>query len=127
MNNITVIGRITKTPNLRSVKIEGVDTPVLNFTLAVDDGFRRDKNGKKLDTEFFRVTAWRGAAKAIAENCDKGREMAVKGAVHLEKYTVDGETVYYMAIPRPDGFEFCGKKVANDAEGTEDEELPWQE
>ena len=127
MNNLTIIGRITKKPNLRKVPVNGEDTSVLNFTVAVDDGFRKDENGKKVDTEFFRVTAWRGAAESIAKNCDKGREIAIKGAVHLDSY--DGETgkVYYLAIPRPDGFEFCGTKVVNDAAGTEETELPWQE
>ena len=126
MNNLTVIGRMTKDPNLRKVPVNGKETPVLNFTVAVDDGFRTDENGKKLDTEFFRVTAWRGAAEAIAKNCPKGREIAIKGAVHLGHYDGDNGTVWHLSIPRPDGFEFCGKKIANEARDT-DEETPWQE
>ena len=127
MNNLTIIGRITKDLNLRTASVNGVDTKVLNFTVAVDDGFRKDKDGNKLDTEFFRITAWRGAAESIAKHCSKGREIAIKGAVHMDKYTKDGKDMYYLSIPRPDGFEFCGTKVVNDTTGTEEVELPWQE
>lgn len=128
MINATVIGRMTKEPNLRTVNINGVQTPVLNFTLACDDGFRKDESGKKLDTEFIRVTAWRGAAEAIAKYCDKGRSLGVKGAIHLGNYRdkQTGEIRYNLEIPRPEGFEFLGaapvERVDNDPV---DEELPW--
>jgi len=126
MINATIIGRITKELNLRKVPINGTDTPVLNFTVAADDGFRKDKDGNKVDTEFFRVTAWRGAAESIAKYCGKGREIAVKGAVHLEYYTgKDGQKVAYLSIPRPEGFEFCGQKTVNEAPA--EVELPWEE
>lgn len=130
MINATVIGRMTKDPALRIVDINGVQTPVLNFTLACDDGFRKDESGKKLDTEFIRVTAWRGAAEAIAKYCGKGRALGVKGAIHLGKYVdkTTNEVRYNLEIPRPDGFEFLGNApvdhVDNEPVETE-EDLPW--
>ena len=138
-----ITGRMTADPTLRTVKIadsDGAvrDTKVLDFYLACDDGFRTDENGKKIGTEFFRVTAWRGAAEVIAKNGYKGRQMTVTGASHLKNYTSGGMTRFYMAIPSPWYFELLGAKgepeqvVANDApvnapetDVTGDPETPW--
>ena len=129
MINATVIGRMTKEPNLRTVNINGVQTPVLNFTLACDDGFKKDDNGKKVDTEFIRVTAWRGAAEAIAKYCGKGRSLGVKGAIHLGKYLdkQTNEVRYNLEIPRPEGFEFLGSAPVEHVDNTPEdvEDLPW--
>lgn len=138
-----ITGRMTADPTLRTVKIADADgtardTKVLDFYLACDDGFRVDANGKKIGTEFFRVTAWRGAAEAIAKNGRKGRQMTVTGASHLQNYSSNGMTRYFMAIPKPWYFEFLGSKgeteqvVANDVpenapetDVTGDIETPW--
>lgn len=118
MNNTTIIGRMTADPIVKTVKVKNLDTKVLNFYVAVDDGF-----GDQQKTDFFHITAWRGAAEAIGQYMTKGREIAVKGAVHLEKYMKDNEVRYTMAIPRPDGFEFLGRKVQNEVK--DDDTTPW--
>ena len=74
MNNCTFIGRMTKDPVKKIVPINGVETSVLNFYIAVDDGF-----GDYKKTDFIHVTAWRGAADAIAQYMTKGSEIAIKG------------------------------------------------
>lgn len=121
MNNTTMIGRMTAEPNLRMVDIKdgkGQTTPVIDFYIAVDDNF-----GEYKKTDFVHVTAWRGAAKMIAEYMSKGREIAVKGAVHLGSYkTKNGEIRYHLDMPRPDGFEFLGKRVNNETTETDPEE-----
>jgi single-strand DNA-binding protein len=125
MNNCTFIGRITKDPILRKVPVGGVETSVLNFYMAVDDGF-----GEYQKTDFIHVTAWRGAADTIAKYMTKGREIAVKGAVHLENYNTKNaegkeEARACLSIPRPEGFEFLGRKVANDT--PDDADCPFEE
>lgn len=141
MINATIVGRITKDLQVRTVMIGDKATPVLNFTLACDDGNRVDKDGKRIGTEFIRVTAWRGAADAIAKYCYKGRAMAVAGAIHLGKYAdqQNGGLHYNLTVPSPTMFEFLGanneveKKVANDIpeeveNGTVDPlETPWDD
>lgn len=126
MNNLTIVGRLTKDPVLRKVMVNGEETSTATIVIAVDDGNRKDKNGNKIGVEFFRLKAWRGAAETIVTYCKKGDWLTAKGAVHLEKYTGENGVVYYMSIPHPDGFEFCGKKVNNESRET-DPELPWDE
>ena len=116
MNNCTFIGRMTADPIVRKVPVGGVETSVLNFYIAVDDGF-----GDYKKTDFIHVTAWRGAADAIGKYMTKGREIAVKGAVHAETFTAKNketgkeEQRTVLSMPRPEGFEFLGRKVANEA------------
>ena len=118
MNNCTFIGRMVRDPEVRKVNIKNVETSVLNFDIAVDDGF-----GEYKTTDFIRVTAWRGAADAIGQYVTKGREIAVCGAIHWSKNTKDGKTFYNLEMPRPTGFEFLGRKVVNEA--AETDECPW--
>ena len=118
MNNCTFIGRLTKDPIVRKVPVKGVETSVCNFTIAADDGF-----GEYQKTDFIHVTAWRNAADAIGKYMTKGREIAVMGAVHLENYKAKNEqgieeTRWQLAVPRASGFEFLGKRIAQDDDGT---------
>jgi single-strand DNA-binding protein len=97
MNNITIVGRMTDDPYVRKVNIGGVETSVCNFYVAVDEGF-----GAKKNTEFFHVSAWRGAADAIGKYMGKGREITVSGAVHLETFKskiLDSQTKTYVMDP----------------------------
>lgn len=78
MNKVHIIGNVTKDPVLRSTP-SGVS--VCDFTVAVN---RRSKDSNEAD--FFRVTAWR----QLGENChrylQKGRKVAVVGAVSARAY-----------------------------------------
>lgn len=87
MNKITIIGNLTRDPELRSTR-DGI--AVCSFTVAVN---RRAKPGQPQEADYFRVTAWRG----LAENCKKflgkGRKVAVVGSVSVSTYTGnDGST-----------------------------------
>ena len=125
MNNASFSGRLTKDPIVRKVPIKGVETSVVNFTLAVDDGY-----GAYRKTDFVHVTAWRGAADTIGEYMSKGREMKVWGSVHLDNYKVKSEqgveeTRWCLAVPRPYGFEFGEKRIVNEA--TDNDQVPFPE
>ena len=93
MNKVTIIGNLTRDPEMRSTK-DG--TPVCSFTVAVN---RRVQEG----ADFFRVNAWRG----LAENCKrylaKGRKVAVVGSVRVNTYTAqDGSTRASMEVTAED-------------------------
>jgi single-strand DNA-binding protein len=76
VNNLTIIGNLSRDPELRSTP-SGV--AVCTFTVAV--------NRRNNEADFFRCTAWR----QLAENCQrflaKGRKVAVRGSVSLNTYT----------------------------------------
>lgn len=89
MNNVILIGRLTRDPELRYTTSQ---MAVATFTLAID---RPTKADKEKETDFPRVKAFG----KTAENCEKylakGRMVAVQGSLQTGSYTnKDGATVY---------------------------------
>ena len=86
MNKITIIGNLTKAPELRSTQ-DG--TPVCGFTVAVNR--QRTKNNPEPGADFFNVNAWRGLGENCAKFLDKGRKVAVTGRISLRTWEKDGK------------------------------------
>ena len=85
MNKLTIIGNLTRDPELRTTQ-SGLS--VCSFTVAVDR--RRSQNN---ETDYFRVTVWRGMAEICQKYLAKGRKVAVCGPVAVNTYTAnDGST-----------------------------------
>ncbi len=93
MNNVTLIGRLTKDPELRYLPESG--TPVSNFTLAVDKGLSKEKK-QELDSknqptaDFIRIIAWGKIAENAANYLRKGRLVGVQGRIQTGSYEKDG-------------------------------------
>ena len=122
MNNITVIGRITKDAETRTVKVAGVDTLVTDFTLAANEGY-----GENQTTEYFRVTIWRDRGAKMALGLKKGRILAVKGAVSARGWIDnEGKARAQLEIKNP-SVQFIDKKPGDpeDAPEAEGEEKPF--
>lgn len=81
MNKLTIIGNLTRDPELRTTA-SGVN--VCSFTVAVNK--RSKKDGEQQDADFFRVSAWRGLADVCSKYLAKGRKVAVVGSVSLHTY-----------------------------------------
>ena len=86
MNKITIIGNLTKAPELRSTQ-DG--TPVCGFTVAVNR--QKTKNNPDPGADFFNVNAWRGLGENCAKYLDKGRKVAVSGRISLRTWEKDGK------------------------------------
>ena len=89
MNNVVLIGRLTKDPELRYTT--GTQTAVCHITLAVD----RPKTGDKKETDFIRVTVFGKQAENTDRYCFKGMQVAVNGSIQTGSYKDrDGKMVY---------------------------------
>ena len=89
MNNVILIGRLTRDPELRYTTSQ---MAVATFTLAID---RPTKADKEKETDFPRIKAFG----KTAENCEKylakGRMVAVQGSLQTGSYEdKDGKRVY---------------------------------
>ena len=82
MNNITIVGRLTKDPELKYIPSTG--TAVCTFDVAVDRG-RKDKNGNN-EVDFFRVETFGKTAEACANFTGKGCWIAVNGSSISDRY-----------------------------------------
>lgn len=114
MNKLTIIGNLTRDPELRSTPN---GTSVCDFTVAVNR--RNRSSGQNQDqqpeADFFRVTAWRERGENCAKFLAKGRKVCVVGPVSVRTYTGnDGQTRASLEVTA-DEVEFLSSK--NDAQG----------
>ncbi len=92
MNNVVLIGRLTKKPEVRYTQGSGDQLAVAVFTLAVD---RPARAGKERQADFIRITVFGRQAENCERYLDKGRQVAVQGRIQTGSYTnKDGSTVY---------------------------------
>lgn len=78
MTNVTILtGRITKDLELK----QAGQTTVTNFSLAVDNPFKRD------DTSFFDVVAFGKTAELLNNYCNKGSKILVEGNLKQDRFT----------------------------------------
>lgn len=81
LNNCTLMGRLTKDPELRYTNSE---TAVASFTIACDrDTTSRD--GER-ETDFIDVVVWRGTAEFVAKYFAKGSEIIVNGRLQIRSW-----------------------------------------
>lgn len=80
MNKLTIIGNLTKDPELRSTST-GIN--VCSFTVAVNRKYRVEGQP---DADFFDVTAWRERGELCAKFLQKGKKVCVIGAVSLKTW-----------------------------------------
>ena len=83
LNHITVMGRLTRDPELRRT---GSGVAVTNFTVAVDRDFADKQSGEK-ETDFIDVVAWRSTAEFVEKYFSKGRMAVVSGRLQMRKWT----------------------------------------
>ena len=83
LNNITIMGRLTATPELKTTPS---GTPVTSFTLAVERDFKDRETGERT-ADFIDCVAWRGAAEIVTRYFTKGRMAVVAGRLQIRNYT----------------------------------------
>ncbi|NDI37250.1 single-stranded DNA-binding protein [Chengkuizengella sediminis] len=94
MNRSILIGRLTKSPELRYTP-SGV--AVTQFTLAVDRTFTNSEGKKEAD--FINIVTWRKLAETCAEYLEKGRLTAFEGRIQVRNYeNNEGRRVYVTEI-----------------------------
>jgi len=94
MNNVVLIGRLVRDPELRFTP-SGV--AVATFTLAVDRPFTNQSGQREVD--FIPIVAWRQLGETCANHLRKGRLAAVQGRIQTRHYeNNDGRRVYVTEV-----------------------------
>lgn len=129
LNNITIMGRLTKNPELRRTN-NGI--AVATATVAVNRDYDREK------TDFLDIVAWRGTGEFLAKNFAKGRAICVNGRLETRQwsdksgnnrtsYEIIAENVYF-ADSKPAGVSPAATDYVPDAVtdyASDDDELPF--
>lgn len=74
MQHLTIAGNVGKDAELRKTQS---GEPVLNFTLAVDNG--KDASGEKRQPTWFDCALWGKRAESLAPHITKGSKLVVTG------------------------------------------------
>lgn len=83
LNHITLMGRLTRDPELRSTTS---GTPVASFTLAVDRDYSSRDSGER-QTDFIDIVAWRQTGEFVSKYFQKGSMAVVTGRLQIRDWT----------------------------------------
>lgn len=108
MNKLTIIGNLTKDPELRTTT-SGIS--VCSFTVAVN---RRGQQQEGMPTaDYFKVTAWRERGENCAKFLQKGKKVCVVGPVDVETYTANDGTTRAQLKVTADEIEFLSQRISD--------------
>jgi len=92
-NNVTLIGRAVKAPELKDC---GRANSRAGFVLAVDRPYK-DTEGKR-PTDFLHVVSWGKLAEICSEYIKKGSLVLVGGRIQARSYELDKETKWITEV-----------------------------
>ena len=100
MNNVCLVGRLTRDPELRTT---GTGISTTTFSLAVDG--RPSANGEP-HTDFINIVVWRVQAENVCKYCSKGSMVAVIGRITSRSYDAQDGTKRYVTEVVADNVRF---------------------
>lgn len=114
INNLTLVGRLTKDPDL---KYTGNGTAVTTFTLAVNRNFTNQSGEREAD--FINCVIWRKPAETLANYAKKGVLIGVTGRIQTRSYdNQQGQKVYVTEVIA-DNFQLLESKKADSSQNTQ--------
>lgn len=139
MNRVFLMGRLTKDPEMRYTSTN--NTPLCNFSLAVDRRFTRQ--GEEKQADFINIVAWSNTAEFCSKYFSKGLRVVVEGRIQTRTWDdnegkkhyateVVADEVHFADSKRSDspaGGNFNTPSKSNNSEGfyaiDDDDELPF--
>lgn len=114
INNIVLVGRLTKDPDLRYTTS---GTGVATFTLAVNRNFTSADGTREAD--FINCVIWRKPAETLVNYAKKGVLIGVKGRIQTRSYdNQQGQKVYVTEVIA-DNFQLLESKKADSSQNTQ--------
>lgn len=91
MNNVSLVGRLTKDPEMRYTQAN--NTAVAGFTLAVN---RRVKADNQPDADFIAIVAWQKTAEFCNKYFVKGQQVWVQGRIQTRTWDDNDGKKHYV-------------------------------
>ena len=111
MNNVVLMGRLTRDPDVRYSTQGDSQMAVARFTLAVDRRFKRDGNEQSAD--FISCVAFGKTGEFIEKYVTKGTKLTLSGRIQTGSYTnKDGQKVFTTDVVC-ENVEFAESKAAS--------------
>lgn len=113
INQVTLVGRLTKDPELR-MTTDGI--PVTHITLAVSRQFKNQSG--QIESDFVQCTLWRRTAANTALYCKKGAVVGITGRIQTRHYdNNEGRRVYVTEVIA-ESVQFLSKKSTSTVQTT---------
>ena len=112
MNNVSLVGRLTKDVELRYTPS---NVAVATFTLAVNRNFKNE-NGER-EADFINCAIWRQQAENLANWAKKGALIGVTGRIQTRSYdNQQGQRVYVTEVVA-ESFQLLESRTAREGQG----------
>lgn len=108
INNIVLVGRTTKTIELKQNKN---GTNYVQFTLAVNRPYKDEQGQQQAD--FINCVAWNKTAETIAKYVPKGTMIGVEGRLQVRSYDNEAGVRQYLSEVLVNRFAFLESKKSN--------------
>jgi single-strand DNA-binding protein len=105
VNRVILGGNLTRDPE---VKFVGDSTALCNFSIAVNERFKKRSGEYEEKVHYFDCTAWGKTAENIGRFFTKGKPIFIEGKLQLERWENNqGEQRHKVGV-RVENFEFVG-------------------
>ncbi len=118
INNVTLVGRLTKDPELRYTTS---NIAVATFTLAVSRPFTNQQTGDR-EADFIQCVVWRKQAENLSKFVGKGGLIGVQGRIQTRSYDDKDGSRRYITEVLCDSIAFLESKGTANQEGKPAEE-----
>lgn len=108
MNNVSLIGRLTKDPELRYTSN---NTAVTSFTLAVNKDYKVEGQP---EADFIPIVAWSKTAEFAAKYFNKGQQIGVVGRIQTRTWEDDDKNKHYVTEVVAERAYFADSKKNNE-------------
>lgn len=127
MNNVVLIGRLTRDPDLRYIPNSG--TALCKFTLAVDRGLSKEKKQEAENkgwqtADFINITVWGKQGENAANYLAKGKLVAVQGRIQTGSYEAEDGTRRYTTEVVANNVQFLERGDKSNQQGYQQSNIP---
>ena len=114
MNKVILVGRVVRDSELSY--IASTATPKMNFSLAVERNYQKDKNNKKVD--FINCEQLGKHVENLCQYVTKGKQILIEGELNIDNYEKDGEKRSFTKV-KVDRLEFLSNATTEKKTNTD--------
>ena len=119
INNVTLVGRLTRDPELRYTPS---NIAITTFNMAVNRNFKNQAGDREAD--FINCMIWRQQAENFANWCKKGNLVGITGRIQTRSYeNQQGQRVYVTEVVA-ESFQTLEKKDNSANQSSMENQMP---
>lgn len=109
MNQVGIVGRLTKDPSMRVLGEGRVHT---TFVVAISRNFRNQRG--EIESDYVLCSTWGRTAQNVAKYCMKGSQVAITGRIQSRHYDKEDGSRVYVTEVIGDQVRFLDKRKPTD-------------